>query len=89
MKLVNTPELMAKYLGDSEQNLRALFKPAEDDYRRLGIHSPLHVVIFDEIDAVFKERGRGDGQAGLHLCLQQLMHGRPQTTCTTASSTRC
>ena len=28
--------IYSQYLGDSEQNLKALFKPAEDDFRTFG-----------------------------------------------------
>jgi hypothetical protein len=52
--LINTPDLMTKYLGDSEKNLREYFRPAEEEFRKKGAASSLHLLIFDEFDAVFK-----------------------------------
>ena len=52
---------MAKYLGESEKNLREYFAPAEKEFKEKGELSQLHILIFDEIDAIFRERGRGDG----------------------------
>jgi vesicle-fusing ATPase len=62
-KVVNGPELLNKFVGESEKNLRALFEDARRDQSEKGDASPLHVIIFDEIDALFKTRGR-DGGAG-------------------------
>lgn len=61
-KIVNGPEMLSKFVGASEENIRKLFKDAEDEYRSKGDDSNLHIIIFDELDAVFKQRGsRGDG----------------------------
>ncbi|GMM49418.1 AAA family ATPase [Starmerella bacillaris] len=61
-KIVNGPEMLSKFVGASEENIRKLFKDAEDEYRAKGDDSNLHIIIFDELDAVFKQRGsRGDG----------------------------
>lgn len=61
-KIVNGPEILSKYVGSSEENIRALFKDAEVEYRSKGEESSLHIIIFDELDSVFKQRGsRGDG----------------------------
>eukprot|EP00958_Prasinococcus_capsulatus_P027225 scaffold5320_cov350-Prasinococcus_capsulatus_cf.AAC.2 len=56
-KVVNGPEVLSKFVGESEQNVRRLFADAERDFAQLGAASPLHVIIFDEIDAVCKQRG--------------------------------
>ena len=45
---------MSKYVGESEENIRKLFKEAKDDNTYLGEESPLHIVVFDEIDAICK-----------------------------------
>lgn len=63
-QLVNGPEIMNKYLGQSEENLRKLFKPAEDDFKALGEAAPLHLIIFDELDALFRARGSMDASLG-------------------------
>lgn len=61
-KIVNGPEMLNKYVGGSEENIRKLFKDAESEYKEKGDESSLHIIIFDELDAVFKQRGsRGDG----------------------------
>lgn len=65
-KIVNGPEVLSKYVGASEENIRNLFKEAEDDYKRLGDSSDLHVIIFDELDAVCKQRGSVQSSAGVH-----------------------
>lgn len=60
-KIVNGPEILNKYVGQSEENIRKLFEDAESDYRKYGDKSPLHVIIFDEIDAICKSRGSSNG----------------------------
>lgn len=61
-KIVSGPEILSKYVGSSEENIRNLFKDAEAEYRSKGEESSLHIIIFDELDSVFKQRGsRGDG----------------------------
>uniref|UniRef100_A0A7N2LS73 Vesicle-fusing ATPase n=1 Tax=Quercus lobata TaxID=97700 RepID=A0A7N2LS73_QUELO len=56
-KIVNGPEVLNKYLGETEKNVRDLFADAENDQRARGDQSDLHVIIFDEIDAICKSRG--------------------------------
>lgn len=58
-KIVNGPEMLNKYVGASEENIRNLFKDAEAEYKQKGDDSDLHVIIFDELDSVFKQRGSG------------------------------
>jgi vesicle-fusing ATPase len=61
-KIVNGPEILSKYVGSSEENIRNLFKDAEAEFKAKGDESSLHIIIFDELDSVFKQRGsRGDG----------------------------
>lgn len=54
-KVVNGPEILNKYVGQSEENIRDLFKDAEMDQKN-GNLSNLHIIIFDEIDAICKKR---------------------------------
>jgi vesicle-fusing ATPase len=63
-KKVNGPEILNKYVGQSEENIRALFREAEEDQRTLGDDSELHIIIFDEIDAICRQRGSGAGGGG-------------------------
>lgn len=52
-KIVSGPELLNKYVGSSEENVRKLFEDAfkdkDEDY--------LHLIICDEFDALCKQRG--------------------------------
>ena len=52
-----------RYVGESEANIRRLFEDAEEEERRLGPNSGLHIIIFDEIDAICKARGSQAGNS--------------------------
>ncbi|QLI60698.1 Vesicle-fusing ATPase [Scale drop disease virus] len=58
-KIVNGPEILNKYVGQSEENVRRLFADAEEEQKRLGRKSSLHIIILDELDAICKQRGSG------------------------------
>jgi vesicle-fusing ATPase len=64
-KVVNGPEILNKFVGQSEENIRNLFADAEADLQENGDAAELHVIIFDEIDAICKQR-TGSTQAGSH-----------------------
>lgn len=61
VKVVNGPELKNKYVGQSSENLRLIFEAAIRDFKQNGINSQLHVIIFDEIDALFPHRHGKEG----------------------------
>ena len=65
-KVVNGPEILSKYVGASEENVRKLFEEAEREYQEMGDASELHVIIFDEIDAICKQRGSVQSGTGVH-----------------------
>ncbi|XP_074640083.1 vesicle-fusing ATPase-like isoform X2 [Tubulanus polymorphus] len=65
-KIVNGPQILDKYVGESEANVRKLFAEAEEEEKRCGINSGLHIIIFDEIDAICKARGSVAGNTGVH-----------------------
>ncbi|XP_055633312.1 vesicle-fusing ATPase 1-like [Toxorhynchites rutilus septentrionalis] len=65
-KIVNGPQILDKYVGESEANIRRLFADAEEEEKRLGPNSGLHIIIFDEIDAICKARGSVGGNSGVH-----------------------
>lgn len=65
-KIVNGPQILDKYVGESEANIRRLFAEAEEEEKRLGPNSGLHIIIFDEIDAICKSRGSVAGNSGVH-----------------------
>lgn len=65
-KIVNGPDILNKYVGESEANIRRLFEDAETEFKRVGNNSALHMIIFDEIDAICKQRGSVAGASGVH-----------------------
>ena len=60
VKIVNGPEVLSKMIGESEENIRKQFADAEEEYKREGDNSSLHIIIFDEMDSIMKVRGKGD-----------------------------
>lgn len=60
-KVINGPEVLNKFVGQSEENIRKLFADAEKEYKEKGEESGLHIIIFDELDAICKQRGSGAG----------------------------
>ncbi|CAI5972413.1 unnamed protein product, partial [Closterium sp. NIES-64] len=65
-KVVNGPEILDKYVGAAEKNIRDLFADAEKDQKEHGDESDLHIIIFDEIDAICKSRGSVRDGTGVH-----------------------
>ena len=64
-KVVNGPDLLSKYVGESEENVRKLFAEAKKDQTEYGDDSPLHVIIFDEFDSIAKPRGMDNDSTGV------------------------
>ena len=64
-KIVNGPEILQRFVGQSEENMRDLFAPAEKEFKGKGDKSRLHVIVFDEIDAIMKARGSGGATASV------------------------
>ena len=64
-KVITGPEVLNKYVGQSEENVRKLFADAEKEYKEKGDDSGLHIIIFDELDAVGKQRGSTMGSTGV------------------------
>lgn len=64
-KVVNGPEILNKFVGASEENIRKLFADAEAEYKSKGDESGLHIIIFDELDAICKQRGSTGGGTGV------------------------
>merc|ERR1712156_943878 len=62
----NGPQILDKYVGESEANIRRLFAEAEEEEKRMGANSGLHIIIFDEIDAICKARGSQAGNTGVN-----------------------
>jgi vesicle-fusing ATPase len=58
-KIVAAPELLDRWVGGSEKLVRDLFADAEEELRLCNgdpTQSALHVVVIDEIEAVFRKR---------------------------------
>jgi vesicle-fusing ATPase len=58
-KIVSAPELLDRWVGGSEKLVRALFADAEAELAACNgdpTKSALHVIVIDEIDAVFRKR---------------------------------
>ncbi|CAB4477536.1 uncharacterized protein OCT59_013110 [Rhizophagus irregularis] len=73
-KIVNGPEILNKYVGQSEENIRKLFADAEKEYKEKGDDSGLHIIIFDELDAICKQRGsKNDGTGVGDSVVNQLL----------------
>jgi vesicle-fusing ATPase len=64
-KIVNGPEVLDKYVGAAEEKIRNLFLDAEKEQAEKGDASGLHIIIFDEMDAIMKTRGSNRGDAGV------------------------
>ena len=65
-KIVNGPEILNKYVGQSEENIRNLFADAEKEQGERGDDSDLHIIIFDEFDAICRQRGSTGGGTGVN-----------------------
>ena len=64
-KIINGPEVLNKYVGGSEEKIRELFADAEKEQAEMGDASMLHIIIFDEMDAVMKQRGSSNDSTGV------------------------
>jgi vesicle-fusing ATPase len=64
-KVVNGPEILDKFVGESERKIRDLFADARKDQQELGDESDVHIIIFDEIDAICKARGSSRDGTGV------------------------
>lgn len=65
-KVVAAPELLDRWVGGSEKLVRALFTDAEQELSACGgdaTKSSLHVIVIDEIDAVFRKRTASEDSA--------------------------
>ena len=64
-KIINGPEVLDKFVGGSEEKIRELFADAEKEQAEKGDESMLHIIIFDEMDAVMKQRGSTRDSTGV------------------------
>ena len=60
-KLMSGPEVFNKYVGQSEANVRAIFKPAKEAWKKLKHDAPTYMIVIDEIDAMIPSRSGSSG----------------------------
>lgn len=60
-KIINGPELLSSYIGETEKKVRQVFQDATHEWNEKGEKSDLHLIVFDEIDALAKKRGLDGG----------------------------
>mmetsp|Transcript_29004 Transcript_29004/g.70045 ORF Transcript_29004/g.70045 Transcript_29004/m.70045 type:complete len:747 (+) Transcript_29004:111-2351(+) len=77
-KIVSAPELLDRWVGGSEKLVRGLFAEAEAELAACNgdaTRSALHVVVIDEIDAVFRRRSAGEdsGEATRASVVNQIL----------------
>ena len=59
-KTVRGPEIFSRFLGESEKKIRVLFSEARHDGMKFGDRNKLQVIIFDELDSIYKRRPHCD-----------------------------
>jgi vesicle-fusing ATPase len=73
INVVNGPEIFSEWVGKAEERIRQLFQPAEDDFKANGDNADLHVIIFDEMDAIAKQRGTTSSSGVYDSVVNQLL----------------
>jgi vesicle-fusing ATPase len=77
-KIVSAPELLDRWVGGSEKLVRGLFAEAEAELAACNgdvTKSALHVIVIDEMDAVFRRRSSGEdsGEATRASVVNQIL----------------
>ena len=77
-KIISAPELLDKWVGSSEKLIRGLFTDAEAELAACNgdaTKSALHVIVIDEIDAVFRKRSSAEdsGEATRSSAVNQIL----------------
>ena len=77
-KIVSAPELLDRWVGGSERLVRELFHDAEAELASANgdaTRSALHVIVIDEIDAVFRKRSSAEdsGEATRSSTVNQIL----------------
>jgi vesicle-fusing ATPase len=77
-KIVSAPELLDRWVGGSERLVRELFHDAEAELAACSgdaTRSALHVIVIDEIDAVFRKRSSAEdsGEATRSSTVNQIL----------------
>lgn len=72
-KLISGPEIFNKWVGESEANVRKLFKPAKSAWKKKGLDAPLYMIVIDEIDAIIPTRGQSEGNSVRDTVVNQFL----------------
>lgn len=72
-QLISGPEIFNKWVGESESNIRKLFKPAKDAWKKNGINAPVYMIVIDEIDAILPARGNSSGNSVRDTVVNQFL----------------
>lgn len=56
VQMIEATSLLSKYHGDTEEKVRELFQPVQDDFEKFGANAPLHIIVIDEIDSILSNR---------------------------------
>ncbi len=60
-RLMSGPEIFSKWVGESESNVRDIFKPAKKAWKKAKQNAPTYMVVIDEIDAMLPSRSGSNG----------------------------
>ena len=72
-RLMSGPEIFNKWLGQSEANVREIFKPAKEAYKKHGENAPIYMVVIDEIDAMLPIRDDSTGNPARSSVVNQFL----------------
>ena len=72
-QLISGPEIFNKWVGESESNIRKLFKPAKDAWKKKGFDAPIYMIVIDEIDAILPARGKSSGNSVRDTVVNQFL----------------
>lgn len=72
-QLISGPEIFNKWVGESEANIRKLFKPAKDAWKKKEIDAPMYMIVIDEIDAILPARGKSSGNSVRDTVVNQFL----------------
>jgi len=65
-QVVNGLEIFSNFVDDAQANIRKLFADAIEEQKEKGNESSLHVIIFDEIDAIYRQKGTVTSGTSIH-----------------------
>lgn len=72
-RLMSGPEVFNKWLGQSEANVREIFKPAKEAHKKHGDNAPIYMVVIDEIDAMLPVRDDSSGNPARSSVVNQFL----------------